>query len=135
MVRKPRNRRLRLRDIEAEHDLLLGVVRALGIAVNAGKPEQIEPLLSQLAELTRVHFATEDIMMRLHAYPEFAAHQLDHARLVEQVEHLRAEYALGHVQPTRAFATALRHWFTEHVRSRDSELASFVRSIPRTTAP
>jgi hemerythrin len=115
-------------EMDAEHDLLLGVVHALEKAVDAAPRAPVEELLKQLSELSRVHFATEEILMRLHAYPEFAAHQLEHARLVDQIEQVRAEFASGHVQPTRNFASALHHWFTEHIRSHDVALARYVRA-------
>ena len=118
-----------VREIDTEHDLLLGVVRALEKAVATAPRAQVEALLQQLAEFSRVHFATEEIMMRLHAYPEFAGHQLEHARLIEQIEQVRGEFARGHVQPTRTFATALHHWFTEHVRNHDVALARHVREM------
>jgi hemerythrin len=114
-------------EIDSEHDLMLGVVRALEGAVASGPRPQVEALLQQLSEFTRVHFATEEIMMRLYAYPEFGRHQLEHAKLVDQIDQVRAEFASGSVQPTKSFATALRHWFTEHVRTHDLALARFVR--------
>jgi hemerythrin len=116
-----------VQEIDTEHDLLLGVVRALERAVHTAPRTQVETLLQQLSELSRVHFATEEIMMRLYAYPEFAGHQLEHARLVDQIDEVRAEFAKGHVQPTRSFSSALHHWFTEHIRSHDVALARFVR--------
>jgi hemerythrin len=116
-----------VQEIDTEHDLLLGVVHALERAVDAAPRAQVEALLQQLSEFSRVHFATEEIMMRLYAYPEFAGHQLEHARLVDQIEQVRAEFAKGHVQPTRSFASALHHWFTEHIRTHDVALARFVR--------
>jgi len=122
-----------IREIDTEHDLLLGVVRAIEKAVDTAPRSQVETLLQQLSEFTRVHFATEEIMMRLYAYPEFARHQLEHARLVEQIEQVRSEFAEGHVQPTRPFAAALHHWFTDHVRSHDVALARFVRESEQTT--
>jgi hemerythrin len=118
---------LGVQEIDTEHDLLLGVVRALERAVDAAPRAQVEALLQQLSELGRVHFATEEILMRLHSYPDFAGHQLEHARLVDQIEQVRAEFAKGHVQPTRPFASALHHWFAEHIRSHDVALARFVR--------
>jgi hemerythrin len=116
-----------VQEIDTEHDLLLGLVRALEKSVDAAPRPQVEALLQQLSEFTRVHFATEEIMMRLYAYPEFALHQLEHARLVEQIDQVRGEFAQGHIQPTRAFSAALRHWFTDHVRNHDVALARFVR--------
>jgi hemerythrin len=122
-----------VQEIDTEHDLLLGVIRALEKAVDTAPRSQVEALLQQLSEFTRVHFATEEIMMRLYAYPEFARHQLEHARLVEQIDQVRGEFAQGHVQPTRSFASALHHWFTEHVRSHDVALARYVRETSPAT--
>jgi hemerythrin len=114
-------------EIDSEHDLMLGLVRALDGAVAAGTKVQVEALLQQLAEFARVHFATEEIMMRLYAYPEFARHQLEHAKLIDQIDRVRSELATGNVQPSKSFASALRHWFTEHVRTHDLALARHVR--------
>jgi hemerythrin len=119
---------LGVEEMDGEHDLLLGVVHALERAVDAAPRAQVEELLQQLSELSRVHFATEEILMRLHAYPEFAAHQLEHAHLVEQIEQVRAEFAKGHVQPTRSFASALHHWFSEHIRNHDVALSRYVQA-------
>jgi hemerythrin len=116
-----------VREIDSEHDLMLGLVRALDGAVAAGTKVQVEALLQQLAEFARVHFATEEIMMRLYAYPEFARHQLEHAKLIDQIDQVRSELATGNVQPSKSFASALRHWFTEHVRTHDLALARHVR--------
>jgi hemerythrin len=116
-----------VRDLDAEHDLMLGVVRALEKAVASAPRAQVEALLQQLSEFTRVHFATEEIMMRLYAYPEFARHQLEHAKLIDQIDEVRAAFASGNVQPTRSLATAMQHWFAEHVRTHDHALARHVR--------
>ncbi|MCX5732447.1 MAG: hemerythrin family protein [Deltaproteobacteria bacterium] len=114
-------------EIDSEHDLLLGLVRALEVAVISAPRPQVQALLQQLSEFASVHFSTEEIMMRLYAYQEFAGHQLEHARLIDQIDQVRSEFAAGNVQPTKSFASALRHWFTEHVRTHDLALARFVR--------
>ena len=121
-----------VQELDSEHDLMLGLVRALDRASSSAPRVQVEALLQQLSEFARVHFATEEIMMRLYAYPDFARHQLEHARLVEQIEQVRTEFAAGRVQPSSSFAGALQHWFSEHVRSHDVALARFVRDTGAT---
>ena len=118
---------LGVKEIDSEHDLMLGLVRALESAVASAPRPQVQALLQQLSDFASVHFATEEIMMRLYAYLEFAGHQLEHARLMDQIDQVRSEFAAGNVQPTKAFASALRHWFLEHVRTHDMALARFVR--------
>ena len=116
-----------VKDLDSEHDLMIGLIRALDKAVANSPRPQVEALLQQLAEFARVHFATEEIMMRLYAYPEFGRHQLEHAKLLDQIDEVRAEFASGNVQPTRSLATAMQHWFAEHVRTLDAALAHHVR--------
>ncbi len=116
-----------VKDLDSEHDLMLGLIRALEKAVTSAPKPQVEALLLQLGEFARVHFATEEIMMRLYAYPEFGRHQLEHAKLLDQIDEVRAEFASGNVQPTRSLATAMQHWFAEHVRTLDAALARHVR--------
>ena len=124
-----------VQELDSEHDLMLGLVRALEKASGSAPRPQVEALLQQLSEFSRVHFATEEIMMRLYAYPDFSRHQLEHARLIEQIDQVRAEFAQGNVQPSRSFAAALHHWFSDHVRTHDVRLARFVREAGSTTAP
>ena len=114
-------------EMDTEHDLLLGLVRALEVAVVSAPRPQVDALLQQLSEFASVHFTTEETMMRLYAYQEFGGHQLEHARLIDQIDRVRSEFAAGNVQPTKSLATALRHWFTDHVRTHDLALARFVR--------
>jgi len=116
-----------VKEIDAEHDLMLGLVRALEGAVASAPRPQVQALLQQLSEFASVHFATEESLMRIYAYPDFAGHQLEHARLMDQIDQVRSAFATGNVQPTGSFASALRHWFIEHVRSHDLALARFVR--------
>jgi hemerythrin len=125
---------LGVKEIDSEHDLMLGLVRALESAVASAPRPQVQALLQQLSEFARVHFATEEIMMRLYAYQEFAAHQLEHARLLDQIDKIRSEFALGNVEPTQAFASALRRWFVDHLATHDAVLARFVRESEITPA-
>ena len=120
--------RLGVHDIDAEHELLLDLVRAIEKAAPTAPRPEVEPLFRQLVEYTRAHFATEEVLMRFHAYPDFGAHQLEHARLMEQVSRIAGEFRAGSLPPTAAFAGALRHWFLEHVRTHDAALARFLRA-------
>jgi len=115
------------REMDVEHELQVGLVRALDRALGVGSREESGRVLEQLLDYTRVHFAAEELLMRLHAYPGFQEHELEHSRLLDQLNELRAAYLAGEVQPTRELVTALRHWLGEHIQTFDRGLALHVR--------
>jgi len=118
-----------VQEIDAEHELQIGLVRALDTTLGAGSREESGRLLEQLLDYTRVHFSAEELMMRLHAYPGFGEHEAEHSKLLEQLEEIRKAWQAGQVQPTRELVTALRHWLAEHVQTYDRGLALYLEKL------
>jgi len=74
--------------MEREHELELRLVRELQAALGAGDRAAAEALFRSLEELTEAHFLGEQLLMRLHAYPAYAAHQEEHDRLIGELRGL-----------------------------------------------
>jgi hemerythrin len=70
--------------------------------------------------------------MRLHAYSGFQEHELEHSKLLDQLQEVRAAYLGGQIQPTKELATALRHWLAEHIQTFDNGLAQHLRRLRQT---
>ena len=115
-------------ELDAEHELQVGLVRALEGRLG-GSREEAAGLLEQLLDYSRVHFAAEELMMRLHAYPGHGEHEAEHGKLLEQLEEIRSAWRAGQVQPTKELVTALRHWLAEHVQTFDRGLALHLRNL------
>ncbi len=106
--------------IDAEHRLQVSLVGALEALVRRGDDAALaDRTLGQLVDFTNVHFLSEELMMRLYAYPQHDAHKLEHARLVDEVEALRRQLAAGQHEPALATIARLRPWLTTHIRGMD----------------
>jgi len=116
-------------EIDAEHELQIGLVRALEGRLGRAPREEAARLLEQLLDYSRVHFAAEELMMRLHAYPGHGEHEAEHGKLLEQLEEIRKAWGAAQVQPTKELVTALRHWLAEHVQTFDRGLALHLRNL------
>jgi len=114
-------------EMDVEHELQVGLVRALDGALGSGSREEAGRILEQLLDYTRVHFSAEELMMRLHAYPGFQEHELEHSKLLDQLHEVRRAFHGGEVQPTKELVTALRHWLAEHIQTFDRGLALYLR--------
>ena len=57
--------------IDGEHRVQLGLLSAVRNAVAEGRGEtEVNEILEQLVDYTKVHFMSEELLMRLHAYPQ-----------------------------------------------------------------
>ena len=86
-------------DIDSEHRVQIGLMDALEQAVREGrKGARIDELLERLLDYSRVHFLSEQLLMRLHAYPDYENHVEDHDRMVVTIEELRQAHENGSKQ-------------------------------------
>ena len=111
--------------IDAEHRLQISLVKALEDALAKGGAEA-GAILQQLLDYTNAHFVAEELLMRLHAYPGYENHVLEHGRLLEQLDRVRSHCGEGRHAATRELAAGVRHWLVEHVQTLDAAFASYV---------
>ena len=118
--------------LKAEHDVQLSLYRALQEAIRAGRERgEIAGLLEQLAEYTKVHFMSEQLVMRFYDYPGYQAHVQEHDRLMERIESLRRRFDAGDAGPLAELAGSLRGWLLEHMESQDRPWDRFLRGQRR----
>ncbi len=87
---------------------------------------QLTRLLDHLADFTSVHFMSEQLLMRRHAYPAIAAHEFEHGRLMEQMGKLQASFRSGDRDLTLTDLVTLRDWVAEHIRTQDVALSLYL---------
>jgi len=110
--------------MDAEHLVELALLDALHDAVRRDLgPNKVAEVLEQLLEHTSVHFMSEQLLMRLTAYPLYEAHAQEHDALMAQARTLQGHVAAGAVQPTLAFIDSMREWLLRHMDGKDRALA------------
>jgi hemerythrin len=109
--------------IDREHQVQLGLMDTLHRAVRAKQDDaETGELLDRLLEYSRVHFLSEQILMRLHAYPDYEAHVIEHDRMIGAMEELRAGWQESRLDAPLEVIEALRHDLSGHIRRHDHEL-------------
>ena len=109
--------------LDNEHLVQLGLADAVVQAVDHAAPaEEIAQLVSQFVDYTELHFASEQLLMRLHAYPDYAEHVADHEAIVEQLQALRETAA----SLTAERAQRIKGQMLGHIRNRDAALHAYL---------
>jgi hemerythrin len=108
------------RTVDLHHRVQLGLVKAVELQLAAGgDPARAAAVVAQLLDFTRVHFAAEELLMRLHRYPQADAHAEAHVRLLAQAASVAEAHRAGDPASTRDTAERLRAWLLEHVEGMD----------------
>ena len=120
--------------MDREHAGQLTLFNDLKAAVRSGAPDSlVYTLLNELVEHTNLHFLSEQLAMRLHAYEACESHLLEHERLLLEVQNLKHSLAAGTAADKQNLIEALRGWLVVHIQTADKTLAEYLST--RATQP
>ena len=114
-------------EMDREHALELQIVRSIQHALASDDRSELPQLLEQLEDFTNAHFLAEQLLMRLHSYPGFEAHQREHDDLMEELRGLGETLLADDAADPAATAASLERWLIAHIQSEDQALAEFLR--------
>ena len=115
--------------MDREHAVEMQIVRSLQGALLDNDRETAAELMGQLEDFTNAHFLAEQLLMRLHAYPAYEAHQQEHDRLIGELVDLRQSIESGERDPATA-VEAVEAWLLTHIHTSDDDLANFLKQAP-----
>lgn len=115
-------------EMDREHALELQIVRAIQQALASDDRSELPQLLEQLEDFTNAHFLAEQLLMRLHSYPGFEAHQREHDDLMEELKQLGKELLSEDSVRSTQLAENLERWLITHIQSEDQALAEYLKS-------
>jgi hemerythrin-like metal-binding protein len=113
--------------MDREHAGQLSLLNDLKAAVRSGAPDSlVYALLDELVQHTNLHFISEQLAMKLHAYEAYESHFLEHERLLAEVQYLKRSLAAGTVTDKQRLIEALRSWLVIHIQTADKMLAEYL---------
>lgn len=121
--------------IDNEHRVQLGMLQALCNAVEEGQAaSKIHEILNQLTAYSELHFTSEELLMRMYAYPDYDDHILDHTAMTERLNQIMRRYAAGEDHLALKTATEMRDFLLAHINSRDQALTEYLKIMQSTPA-
>jgi len=115
------------RGIDGEHHLQMELLDAFVRAVADGRDRgTIDEILDRLIDYTKMHFSSEQLLMRLYQYPRFQDHLEDHDQTIERLQALREAHAAGDRTLALETADVLSEALRAHIHSSDRALGHFL---------
>ena len=114
-------------EMDREHAGQLSLLNDLKAAVRSGAPDSlVYALLNEMVEHTNLHFLSEQLAMKLHAYEASESHLLEHERLLLEVRNLKRSLATGTATDKSSLIEALRSWLIVHIQTADKALTEYL---------
>ena len=118
--------------MDREHAGQLSLFNDLKAAVRGGAPDSlVYTLLNNLVEHTNLHFLSEQLAMKLHAYEAYESHLLEHERLLAEVQNLKLSLEAGTTRDKHSLIEAVRSWLVVHIQTSDKTLAEYLNTRNR----
>ena len=114
-------------EIDNEHSVQMELLREVERAVTALDRETALQLMKRLDDYTDAHFASEQILMRLHSYPNYASHEAEHGLLLAEFRRLHKGIAFDKRADLHGALVNLRRWLLTHIQTADKAFAEFIR--------
>jgi hemerythrin-like metal-binding protein len=105
----------------------MDLVRALKEALGNGEDRlKTASLLRQLLAYSDAHFLSEQLLMRLYAYPAYEDHVQEHDRLVEELRTMAASWERGEGEAAGNLLQRVEEWLLVHMTTTDTVLAAYL---------
>ncbi len=115
--------------IDTEHDLQMQMLDSLAESLQKGGDfSPARYILEQFIEFSDMHFLSEQLVMRLHSYPNYEAHLEAHTQLMKKVREIRDSVLRGEDSPSLQLVQQLREWLLQHIAAEDVAFGEFLRT-------
>ncbi len=113
--------------VDAEHEAQIGLVEALVTALeNPSQAPVAAELMEQLQSFCSAHFMSEELLMRLCAYPDYEDHAADHERMLESLAEVAPTLGVDRDAALTQLA-GIKHFLMRHILSRDTAFSDYYR--------
>jgi hemerythrin len=116
-------------ELDGQHVMQIRLLLAVEKGLEGANRTVALELLSRLDTFTVMHFESEQTLMRLYGYSGCEEHELEHARLLEELRRLTKRVASEDTQVLPVAAAAIRSWLNNHMQTFDRAFGAFVREL------
>jgi hemerythrin len=116
-------------EIDIQHQKMLELVNSLHDAVETRvNKDGLKGLLIELVEFTRLHFSTEEQLMKKYDYPDLASHHTEHRLLLRYLVDLVHIVSSGKNLSFYSDYDVSTDWALIHIIEHDKSLGAFLNS-------
>lgn len=83
-------------------------------------------LLSELERIVKLHFETEEGLMKEYNFPNFFSHKMEHDRFRNKLTQFKEDAQNGEKEVNMEFLNSMKNWFFNHFKINDKKCGDFL---------
>ena len=120
---------INVEELDMQHQPMVKLVNNLHSSVEARKDKsELERLLIELVEYTRMHYSTEEKLMEKYADPSLKLHHKEHTSLLRHLDQLVALIANGQRPTFFSDYDLSSDWMIAHITEHDIKMGKYLNS-------
>lgn len=119
---------VQIKEFDEHHKKLVKLLNTLYDAVLVRKGSSlIEPVIGELIDYTKYHFAAEEKVMQNHSFPWFPGHKSEHDDLTAKVLEFQEKFKEGKAMIDLSLLNFLKDWLIKHIMGTDKKYSTFLK--------
>jgi hemerythrin-like metal-binding protein len=119
---------LGIAEVDHEHQELIRLINRVHESLRQNPTvEEISAMLGEIHSLISAHFALEEKNMQALGYPGYEEHKRDHETLLDDIRDRMDECGTELPLDRGAFSARLNAWFSDHFRTQDARLHTYLK--------
>jgi len=116
---------VKVKEIDDQHKNLINLInRAHALSEKKSPKEDLNSLLDEVIEFTRIHFSTEEKYFEKFDYPGKEEHEEEHIKLIQKVLKFKTKQEKGQ-DITHDLLEFLKDWLKDHLMKMDMKYVDF----------
>ncbi|MEH6822857.1 MAG: bacteriohemerythrin [Motiliproteus sp.] len=119
-------------EVDEQHQKIFELLAALHRDIHGDSvTDAVRYTLKELLDYTKVHFSTEEALMRSVGCPDYTAHKALHDALMDKVWALFVRSNEGEADVAIELLVFLNDWLVNHILEKDKAITAYVREKSR----
>jgi hemerythrin len=118
-----------IKPIDEQHQQMAKTVNELYSLLGTNKKEAKKYLIKKLIDDVKIHFDTEEQLMKSGKFVNYFSHKLEHDRFSNEMKSFYSNYSRGQADISLEFLNKIKRWMVNHIEINDRKLGSFLNSL------
>jgi hemerythrin len=115
--------------IDEQHRQMAKTVNDLYLLLGSNKHEATKYLVKKLVDDVRLHFETEEKLMKIGNFQGYFSHKLEHDRFEKEIKTFYRKFSNGETDVNLQFLKLLKRWMVNHIEINDKKLGAHLNSL------
>ena len=123
------NDSIKVEIIDKQHKDFFDIINELYLTLGLQKDNETKELLIRLSEEIKIHFDTEEKLMKNNKFGGYFSHKLEHDRFYNKLNQFRDAVLDEKDIVNLEFLNSLKRWFYNHIDFNDRKLGEYLNTL------